>query len=113
MPAMPSAAVSHSARSSGESAAGWLMSWFWQKTHLRLQPAKKMVPEPPRPTSGRSSPKCGPKLATCATAPTPQEPNSPAVRSGRQLRGQVTQRRSMCCAFRARSASSPDAWRAR
>jgi hypothetical protein len=35
----------------------WLMSQFWQKEHSRLQPAKKIVPEPLEPTRGRSSPK--------------------------------------------------------
>jgi hypothetical protein len=25
------------------------MSWFWQKTHRRLQPEKKIVPEPCQP----------------------------------------------------------------
>ena len=38
----------------------WLISQFWQKQQSRLQFEKKIVPEPPRPTSGRSSPKCGP-----------------------------------------------------
>ncbi len=36
-----------------------LMSWFWQKTHLRLQCVMNIVPEPPVPTRGPSSPKCG------------------------------------------------------
>ena len=40
-----------------EPAMEWEMSWFWQKAQSRLQPAKKMVPEPPVPTRGSSSPK--------------------------------------------------------
>jgi len=36
-----------------------LMSQFWQKTHLRLQCVRNIVPEPPVPTSGPSSPKWG------------------------------------------------------
>jgi hypothetical protein len=36
------------------------MSQFWQKRQERLQPEKKMVPEPERPTTrGGSSPKWG------------------------------------------------------
>lgn len=38
----------------------------WQKTQSRLQLLKKMVPEPPRPTRGRSSPKCGWAASTFA-----------------------------------------------
>jgi len=32
----------------------WLISQFWQKQHNKLQFEKKIVPEPPAPTSGRS-----------------------------------------------------------
>jgi hypothetical protein len=33
------------------------MSQFWQNTHLNVQELKNIVPDPPRPTSGGSSPK--------------------------------------------------------
>jgi len=36
----------------------WLISQFWQKQQNRLLLLKKIVPEPRRPTRGRSSPKC-------------------------------------------------------
>jgi hypothetical protein len=35
------------------------MSWFWQNTQRRLQPEKKIVPEPFQPRRQFSSPKCG------------------------------------------------------
>jgi len=50
----------------GRPSAVWLMSEFWQNKHVRLQPAKKMVPLPPLPTRHGSSPKCGPADATIA-----------------------------------------------
>ena len=37
----------------------WLTSQLMQKTQRRLQFVRKTVPDPPRPTSERSSPKCG------------------------------------------------------
>ncbi len=42
------------------------MSWFWQNTQRRLQPLKKIVPEPRRPRRQSSSPKCGKCDATTA-----------------------------------------------
>src|SRR3990170_9149510 len=33
------------------------MSQFWQNTHLKVQELKNIVPDPPCPTSGGSSPK--------------------------------------------------------
>jgi hypothetical protein len=34
----------------------WLMSWFWQNTHPREQPEKKIVPLPRHPLKQDSSP---------------------------------------------------------
>ncbi len=50
----------------------WLISWFWQKAQSRLQPDRKMVPEPPLPTRQPSSPWWAPLLATMGSAPMPQ-----------------------------------------
>jgi len=71
------------------------MSWFWQNTQPKLQPAMKMVPEPRRPTSGGSSPKCGPALDTSGSLPTPQNPFSPASRSTLHRRGQIRHGRAI------------------
>ncbi len=42
----------------------WLIWWFWQKTHRRLQEEKKTVPAPAVPERGGSSPKWGSTAAT-------------------------------------------------
>ena len=77
--------------------SSWLMSWFWQKTQLRLQREKKMVPLPPAPTSTGSSPKCAMADDTRAVAPVWQAPNSPTVRSTPQARGHKRQLVSISC----------------
>jgi hypothetical protein len=50
------------------------MSWFWQNTQRRLQPLKKIVPEPRRPRRQSSSPKCAKCDATTASRPTRHSP---------------------------------------
>ena len=50
-----------------------------------------MVPEPPLPTSGDSSPKCGPALDTTACSPVRQLPNTFSRRLTPQQRGQLLQ----------------------
>jgi hypothetical protein len=50
------------------------MSKFWQNTHRRLQPEKKIVPEPFRPRRQFSSPKCGKCEATTACRPIAHRP---------------------------------------
>src|SRR5919204_330700 len=85
------------------------MSWFWQKTQRRLQPEKKIVPEPRRPRRQSSSPKCGKYEATTAWRPIAQRPATSARRSTLQPRGQTTQRGpSSSNASAARRSSSPD-----
>lgn len=89
---------------------GWLrvlMSAFWQNAQRRLQPEKKIVPEPCVPTSGVSSPKWGCALATVATAPAPHMPSAPANRSAPQRRGHSTQLRSSSRAASTRSGRLP------
>src|SRR5919204_6822522 len=68
------------------------MSWFWQKTQRRLQPEKKIVPEPRQPRRQFSSPKCGKYEATTARRPIAHRPLTSARRSTLQRRGQAVQR---------------------
>lgn len=54
-----------------------------------LHEEKKIVPDPPVPTRGNSSPKCGQKLATFAYLPVLQNPAVPIIRSAPHLLGQI------------------------
>ena len=42
----------------------WLISWFWQNTHFKLQCEKNTVPEPFSQDIGGSSQRCNSALAT-------------------------------------------------
>jgi len=75
-----------------------------------LQELKKIVPDPPEPTRGDSSPKCGEKLATDAYLPVLHRPVSPPVRSTRQSLGQTRQDLSASSAETIRFSSAPDSW---
>ena len=68
------------------------MSKFWQNTHRRLQPAKKIVPEPFQPRRQSSSPKCGKSEATTAWRPIPHKPRCPPSRLTLHSRGQTPHR---------------------
>src|SRR5215218_7909861 len=85
------------------------MSWFWQNTQRRLQPEKKIVPEPFQPRRQFSSPKCAKEEATTAWRPMAHSPLWSARRSTLHRRGQTPQRScpSRARACRARPASSP------
>ncbi|MDM7939815.1 MAG: hypothetical protein QUS07_05665 [Methanothrix sp.] len=72
----------------------------------RLHPEKKMVPEPPVPTRGGSSPKWGAKLATRARRPVRQNPRSSLRRFVPQPRGQTSHDSMRARAARARAARS-------
>jgi hypothetical protein len=50
----------------------WLIWWFWQYTQRILQWAKKIVPAPPFPEIGGSSPKWGTIEAIDISAPVKQ-----------------------------------------
>jgi hypothetical protein len=80
------------ARSSGESsepAPHLLTCQFWQKPHLRVHPLKKIVPDPPLPVIGGSSPKWRQAHAALTRALSPQYPSLPGdVLSTRHSRGQ-------------------------
>ena len=59
----------------------WLMSQFWQKTHLRLHIPKKIVPDPFQPCNTDSSPKWGNAELTMAFLPVLQAPLLSSSRS--------------------------------
>jgi hypothetical protein len=50
----------------------WLISQFWQNWQRNEHHEKKMVPDPRRPLSGRSSPWWGPNDDTTASSPVRQ-----------------------------------------
>jgi hypothetical protein len=68
-----------------------------------LQPEKKMVPAPPIPVKGGSSPKCGKMDATTGWGPAEQKPNSPEVLSTPHDRGHSSQLADILAASRALS----------
>ena len=70
----------------------WDISWFWQKTHLRGQPEKKMAPDPASPEMGGSSQKWRAERATRRRAVAPHAPASPAARPAPQRLGHSSQR---------------------
>ena len=65
-----------------------LIWWFWQNRHCSVQPVKKMVPLPPFPVIGGSSPWCSVAQAIRMALDSLQNPSFPAVRSTPQTRGQ-------------------------
>src|SRR5690554_5250904 len=66
-----------------------------------------MVPEPPRPTRGASSPKCGLKLEISASLPAPHSPRSPEILEAPHSLGHSLQGSSISLRREARRASSP------
>ncbi len=88
----------------------WLVCQLMQKTQRRLQCEKNTVPEPPRPTSGRSSPKCAWYPDTTSSGPAPQYPFSPSRRRAPHSRGQRLHARIRSRSCPPRLRSSPSAW---
>ena len=88
----------------------WLISQLMQKTHRREQWEKKIVPDPPFPTSRRSSPKWGWCEAISSCAEAPQKPRAPASRFAPHSLGQSVQRSIIRQSVSPRCRSSPRRW---
>lgn len=72
------------------------MSQFWQNTHLNVHELKNIVPEPPCPTRGGSSPKCRNQVLTRLVLSSLHAPFLVAAkRSTLHLHSQNVQQRSI------------------
>ena len=69
--------------------APWLVSWFWQNTQFKLQPAKKTVPDPLFPLMDGSSPKWTIALDTTGSRKTLHNPFSVLLSTLHRL-GQIS-----------------------